>query len=118
MPVIIAKIAVAAATFWIDRPYDYLVPEEFAAKIQPGMRVTVPFSRGNRQTEGIVLALSNASKYDSPKPVTALLDHAPVLTEEQLRCLSSGFVAGMGHPDATCGSLVGACNRICCYGIW
>ena len=85
MPVIIAKIAVAAATFWIDRPYDYLVPEEFAAKIQPGMRVTVPFSRGNRQTEGIVLALGNASKYDSPKPVTALLDHAPVLTEEQLR---------------------------------
>ena len=85
MPVCIAKTAVAAATFWIDRPYDYLVPEELVGQIQPGMRVSVPFSRGNRQTEGIVLALSNVSKYESPKPITMLLDDKPVLTEEQIR---------------------------------
>lgn len=85
MPVCIAKIAVAAATFWIDRPYDYLVPEELAGQIQPGMRVSVPFSRGNRQTEGIVLAISDASKYESPKPITMLLDEKPVLTDEQIR---------------------------------
>ena len=84
MPVLIAKIAVAAATFWIDRPYDYLVPEEFAEKLRPGMRVSVPFSRGNRQTEGVVLALSHESKYESPKPITMLLDETPVLTDEQL----------------------------------
>ena len=41
--------------------------------------------------------------------VTAALADQCDLTEEQLRCLSSGFVVGMGHPDATCGSLVGAC---------
>lgn len=85
MPVCIAKIAVAAATFWIDRPYDYLVPEELAGQIQPGMRVSVPFSRGNRQTEGIVLAISDASKYENPKPITMLLDEKPVLTDEQIR---------------------------------
>lgn len=85
MPVCIAKIAVAAATFWIDRPYDYLVSEELAGQIQPGMRVSVPFSRGNRQTEGIVLAISDASKYENPKPITMLLDEKPVLTDEQIR---------------------------------
>ena len=84
MPVLIAKIAVSAATFWIDRPYDYLIPEEMTEKLRPGMRVLVPFSRGNRQTEGIVLAVADGSKYASLKPVLSLLDDQPVLTEDQL----------------------------------
>ena len=85
MPVLIAKIAVSAATYWIDRPYDYLVPEEFGDRVQPGMRVCVPFSRGNRQTEGVVLAMADGSKYETLKPILAVLDDKPVLTEEQLR---------------------------------
>ena len=51
----IAKIAVSAATFAIDKPYSYHVPEGMA--LVPGMRVTVPFGRGNRRSEGVVLAL-------------------------------------------------------------
>ena len=62
MPVLIAKIAVSAATYWIDRPYDYLIPEELGDKLRPGMRVYVPFSRGNRRCEGIVLAVTDGSK--------------------------------------------------------
>ena len=85
MPVLIAKIAVSAATYWIDRPYDYLVPEEFGDRVQPGMRVCVPFSRGNRQTEGVVLAMADGSKYETLKPILAVLDDKPVLTEQQLR---------------------------------
>ena len=41
----IAKIAVAAANYSIDKPYDYLIPESMAEVVAPGMRVTVPFSR-------------------------------------------------------------------------
>ncbi len=41
--------------------------------------------------------------------VTLALADQCDLTEEQLRCLSSGFAVGMGDPDGTCGSLVGAC---------
>ncbi len=84
MPVIIAKIAVSAATYWIDRPYDYLVPSELVEKLKPGVRVTVPFSRGNRKTEGIVLAVADGSRYESLKPVLAVLDEEPVLTPEQI----------------------------------
>ena len=40
----IAKIAVAAANFAIDKPYSYAIPQGMA--LQPGMRVTVPFGRG------------------------------------------------------------------------
>lgn len=85
LPVLIAKIAVSAATYWIDRPYDYLVPEELRESLRPGMRVTVPFSRGNRRTEGVVLAVADGSKREDLKPVAALLDEEPVLTEEQIR---------------------------------
>ena len=39
----IARVAVSAATYWTDRPYDYRIPEELAGTLQPGMRVMVPF---------------------------------------------------------------------------
>lgn len=39
----IAKIAVAAANYSIDKPYDYLIPDSMADVVAPGMRVTVPF---------------------------------------------------------------------------
>ena len=85
MPTSIAKIAVSAATFWIDRPYDYLIPEDLQDRVRPGVRVFVPFSRGNRRCEGVVLAVDSGSKYESLKPVLAVLDTEPVLTEEQIR---------------------------------
>ena len=85
MPVCVAKIAVAAATYWVDRPYDYLVPEELRDKAVPGVRVYVPFSRGNRRSEGVILALSDHSDYEKLKPITAVLDDAPVLSQEQIK---------------------------------
>ena len=53
MPRRVAKIAVSAATFSIDKPYDYLVPENLAEQLQVGTRVEVPFGKGNRSTEMI-----------------------------------------------------------------
>ena len=35
--------------------------------------------------EGIVLAVTDGSKYEKLKPVLAVLDEQPVLTEEQIR---------------------------------
>ena len=85
MAVKYAKIAVSEVTFWVDRPYDYCVPDSMAEQIRPGMRVIVPFSRGNRRAEGVVLSVSSQSDYDSPKAILSLLDEEPVLTEAQLR---------------------------------
>ena len=44
----IAKIAVSAALFAIDKPYSYSVPRDM--QVAPGMRVMVPFGRGNSRT--------------------------------------------------------------------
>ena len=41
----IVKIAVSAAHYSIDKPYDYLVPPELLETAVPGVRVTVPFGQ-------------------------------------------------------------------------
>ena len=78
----IGKIAVSAATFAIDKPYSYHVPEEM--ELKPGMRVTVPFGRGNRRSEGVILALEEGEDR-SLKAVEQALDEAPVLSDYGLR---------------------------------
>lgn len=81
----VAKVAVSAATFFIDKPYDYLIPEELSARVLPGVRVCVPFARGNRRTEGIVLAVSDRSEYEKLKAVLSVLDEEPILSERQIK---------------------------------
>lgn len=81
----VAKIAVSAATYWLDRPYDYLIPEKLESAAVPGVRVTVPFSRGNRRSEGVILGVSDHSEYDKLKAIETVLDTAPVLSAEQIK---------------------------------
>ncbi len=81
----IAKIAVSAANYSLDKPYDYLIPDSMTGSIVPGMRVYVPFSRGNRRSEGIVLGLAEKSEYEKLKPIEACLDKEPMLSPAQLR---------------------------------
>ena len=78
----IAKIAVSAATYAIDKPYSYRVTQGMA--LEPGMRVSVPFGRSNKRTEGIVLFLENGNG-DELKSVAERLDDAPILTDGMLR---------------------------------
>ena len=78
----IAKIAVAAANFAIDKPYSYFVPSRM--ELMPGMRVQVPFGRGNRRTEGVVLALEEGPQAEL-KTVERCLDDKPVLSDGMLR---------------------------------
>ena len=77
----IAKVVVAAAPYSIDKPYDYLIPEELLKKAQVGVRVTVPFGRGNRSSEGFLLARAEGEKTASLKSLLSVLDAEPVLDE-------------------------------------
>ena len=82
----VAKIALKAATYAIDKPYDYVVPAELTVTLRPGMRVIVPFGAGNRRTEGIVLALEAQGPAGvSLKPVLTVLDDSPVLDGEAIK---------------------------------
>lgn len=78
----IAKIAVSAATFAIDKPYSYVIPREM--DLAPGMRVMVPFGRSNRRVEGIVLSVEEGIQ-EKLKSVDKALDEGPVLSDTMLR---------------------------------
>ena len=82
---LVARVAVAAATYSIDKPYDYLVSESLAERAKAGVRVTVPFGRGNRVSEGVILALGQESSRPGLKPLREVLDDESVLGPLQIR---------------------------------
>jgi len=75
----IAKIAVSSATFAIDKPYSYRIPDDLDAVVQVGVRVLVPFGRGNKRMEGMVLSCSDEAQGGKLKYILGVLDERPVL---------------------------------------
>ena len=84
----IAKIIVDVPLMQTDQPYSYRIPEEFLGMLEVGMRVHVPFGKGNRLIQGIVLGLESQSDEEEMeqdlKDIAEVLDFSPVLTQEQL----------------------------------
>ena len=80
----VAKVAVSAAIYSIDKLYSYRIPESLSEFCVPGVRVIVPFGRGNRRSEGMI-ALCTDEPTDGLKTIERVLDHEPVMDEKQLR---------------------------------
>ena len=85
--VLVAQIIVDVPLMQTDRPYSYLIPEAMQGQIAIGMRVHVPFGKGNRLLQGFVIGLEeqeNLRDFPELKPIAELLDYEPVLNQEQL----------------------------------
>ena len=78
---LIAKIAVAAAPYAIDKPYDYIAPDD----ARPGQRVLVPFGKGNRTGEGMILSVRQETPEMPLKAIRELLDNEPVASEREIK---------------------------------
>ncbi len=104
----IGKIAVSAANFAIDKPYSYWIPRDMT--LTPGQRVTVPFGRGNRRAEGVVLSVEEGSQ-EGLKTVEAVLDESPLLSPLQLR------LAAFLRERYFC-TFYDACRAILPAGLW
>ena len=78
----IAKIAVSAARFSIDKPYSYRFGDDM--NLRPGIRVMVPFGSGNRRTEGVVLSVESGDE-SKLKAVLQQLDAEPLISPVMLR---------------------------------
>ena len=104
----IGKIAVSAANFAIDKPYSYWIPRDMT--LAPGQRVTVPFGRGNRRAEGVVLSVEEGSQ-EGLKTVEAVLDESPLLSPLQLR------LAAFLRERYFC-TFFDACRAILPAGLW
>lgn len=56
-----------------------------AERVKVGVRVAVPFGRGNRLSDGIVLALGEQEDVAHLKPIQTVLDREPVLTQREIQ---------------------------------
>ncbi len=77
----IAKVIVDIPLQQTDKPFSYLVPE--GTFIAEGMRVHVPFGRGNRLLQGFVVGFEE-NEGKELKTIGEVLDLEPVLSQEQL----------------------------------
>ena len=79
----IAKVAVEQTAYHFDKLYSYTV-DVSAQPIQRGCRVLVPFGRGDRYRQGIVMELAQNEEQAKLKPIIEVLDEQPLLNDELL----------------------------------
>ena len=81
----LASVAISGVPYAADRPYTYRIPAALGEAVRAGMRVTVPFGRGNRRREGFVLETPEGAAESGYKPIDAVLDGAPLMDDALLR---------------------------------
>ena len=73
-----AQVAVENTAYHFDKLFTYRIPSALRGKVQPGMRVSVPFGTGNRLRVGLVFALTQEGG-EKVKDLHSLLDPEPAL---------------------------------------
>ena len=59
-----ADVIVDCTAKALDRPFQYLVPEELESEVEEGTIIEAPFGNGNRKITGYVMSLSRQAKLD------------------------------------------------------
>lgn len=77
-----AAVAVENSAFSFDKPFSYLLGDE---ECSPGCRVLVPFGKGNKCRQGIVLSVTDYDGKEKLKRISQVIDKTPVLNDEMLR---------------------------------
>ena len=89
----IAAVAVSNTSYGYDRRYKYLIPIEMEERVFVGVRVLVPFGKGNRKRVGVVIRIDNVSdlpdgeNVDMFKPLRSVIDNGPLLNAEMLELM-------------------------------
>ena len=81
---ITAKIVIDGLILPIDKPYSYLVPDALLPQAKIGSRVKVPFGRGNREMQGLIIDLVSVPQSKELKSVHTVIDEQPILDEKLL----------------------------------
>ena len=80
----IASVAVENTLYSFDKLFSYEIPGELSDKVQAGIRVVVPLGKGKKRV-GLVFSLGEQADVAALKPISAVIDTAPVISEELLR---------------------------------
>ena len=78
-----AKVALNGTTFAFDKLYTYAVPIELHKSLKSGMRVLVPFGKGNVKKQGMVFDITEG-ELKGLKSISAVIDDEPILEKNML----------------------------------
>ena len=59
-----ANIIVDISHEKVDRPFQYLIPNELIGILKVGMAVMIPFGRGNKLIKGYIIEITDKAEYD------------------------------------------------------
>ncbi len=81
-----AEVIISIAHKNVDRIFNYIVPESFEADLRIGMRVIVPFGKGNKNYEGYVIGFSKSSEipFNKLKYIVSIMDKYPIFSENTI----------------------------------
>lgn len=81
-----AEVIVENNSINTDKPFTYKIEENLKGVVKPGMRVIVPFGKGNKNIQGIVINLLEdfQSKYKL-KSIIDILDDKPIISDNLLK---------------------------------
>ena len=82
-----AEIVIANANENLDRVFHYGVPENLRNIIEVGMRVYVPFGKGNHRTEGYVIGFTDEIDFDKSKikNIYSMAESYVVISQKRLQ---------------------------------
>lgn len=82
----IADVIVDVPVLQTNIPYEFKIPEKFQEDITIGMRVIVPFGKGDRRVQGFITDLKEEQNFDGElKEILELMDLEPVLNLEMIQ---------------------------------
>lgn len=85
---VVAKVAISRAAYSFDMEYSYSVPENMMSSANVGVRVIVPFGKGNKRTIGFITRTYAESEYNEKlKPISSVIDGESLLTDEMMRII-------------------------------
>ena len=84
----VAKVAVSRAAYGFDNEYSYSIPEHLAKDVTVGVRVVVPFGKGNKKMIGLVTGTYEDSEFSGElKPIVTLVDRESLVTPEIMKII-------------------------------
>lgn len=71
----------------VDRPFQYRIPEMLQGKLEPGMRVRIPFGSGNRLRTGYVIEVTDEAEWEIQrlKEIDSLLEEEAPAEADRIR---------------------------------
>ena len=60
-----ARVIVDITHEKLDKVFEYSIPSELEGVLQVGVEVIVPFGKGNRETNGYIIGITETCEYEA-----------------------------------------------------